>query len=140
VNRELRILALAFVLIVGPAVVLTGLASRVIAHWRVILKTQLQGAASRALDQAALSATADVMGVCDGLRKAVSRGWGGGQWAAVAQAVAGFRDAAPWCRDVYVVGPAGAVIYPPPFTAVPGEPVTDVPDRPIYRLSAAADR
>ena len=102
-NRELRILILAFVLIVGPAVILTGLASRVIAHWRVILKTQLEHAASRVLDQTAVSTRADVLGVCDALRKSVTRSWGGesGRWAAVAQAAAGFRAVALLDGDTF---------------------------------------
>ena len=140
-NRELRILLLAFVLIVGPAVILTGLASRVITHWRVIRKTQLEGVASRALDQAAASTGADVMSVCDSLRKTVARGWGGaaGRWAAVAQAAAGFRFVAPWCRDVYVLSPMGKVAYPPPILEAPYDAAAAGPERPIYRLSAAAE-
>lgn len=140
-NRELRILLLAFVLIVGPAVILTGLASRVITHWRLIRKTQLESVASRALDQAALSTTADVVGVCDGLRKAVTRAWGStaGRWAAVVQASAGFRSVAPWCRDVYVLSPTGTVTYPPPVLQEPVEAAVAGPERPLYRLSAAAE-
>jgi signal transduction histidine kinase len=139
-QRELRILILAFVLVVGPAAILTGLAGRVISHWRVILETQIGHSVARVMEQTAATLAADVTAGCEGLRVAVIRGWpGAGRWNAVVTAAAGFRSAHPWCRSIVVAGADGAIVYPP---AIVGDAVVDGPDpaaRPLYRVGAAAD-
>ncbi len=138
-RRELRILILAFVLIVGPAVILTGLAGRLIAHWRVILETQMERSASRALSQAATSAATSVLTSCDGLKQTVVRAWSGpGRWTALVNASASFRSAARWCKGVYMVGSDGRVVYPPRVLAA-SDGDRDERVRPIYRHDAAAE-
>jgi signal transduction histidine kinase len=139
-RRELRILILAFVLVVGPAVILTGLAGRVISHWRVILETQMGRSVARVLEQTSVSLATDVVAGCDGLSTSIVQGWpGAGRWNTVVSASAGFRSAHPWCQGVFLVGADGAILYPSPALAAPAAAGGDLPGRPLYRVSAAAE-
>lgn len=139
--REIKILLLVFVLVVGPAVLLTGLAGRVIAQWRVILEAQMERTALRAVDQAARSAGADLIAACDGLRQSVERAWNGeGRWAAMVAAAAGFKASGDWCRGVYVGDLDGRVLYPPLASS---ERLTDTwvaeESHPLYRRAPLAE-
>lgn len=139
-RRELRILILAFVLVVGPAVILTGLAGRVISHWRVILETQMGRSAARVLEQTSAALATDVMGGCEGLRTSVARGWSGaGRWDAIVSAAAGFRSAHPWCRDVIIASADGTSVYPPTVIEVASSGGLTPSAPPLYRVSAAAE-
>ncbi len=139
-RRELRILILAFVLVVGPAVILTGLAGRVISHWRVILETQMGRSAARVLEQTSAALASDVMAGCEGVRLSVVRGWSGaGRWNAVVNAAAGFRSSHPWCRGVIIAREDGAIVYPPAVIGSPGGAGRDTTAEPLYRIAAATE-
>ncbi|MEI6149565.1 MAG: UvrB/UvrC motif-containing protein, partial [bacterium] len=48
-RRELKLVLLVFCLVVGPAVVLSFLAGRVLGNWQVILQNRMEVAAAKAL-------------------------------------------------------------------------------------------
>ena len=54
-RRELKLVLLVFCLVVGPAVVLSLLAGRVLGSWQVILQKRMEVAASKTLDDVARS-------------------------------------------------------------------------------------
>ena len=140
-RRELRILIVAFVLVVGPAVVLTWLAGRLITQWSLILETQLERSAARTLDEAAGALARGVLADCETLRRSVDRGWSGpGRRSALVNAVAVFRQSHAWCRGVYVVQTNGCFAYPAPPPASPADEASDAGAQPpLYRMGIAGD-
>ncbi|MEI6516469.1 MAG: hypothetical protein WCO77_10850, partial [bacterium] len=51
-RREIKLIILMFLLVVGPAVLLSLLAARVLNNWQVVLQKRMEGDALRVLDQA----------------------------------------------------------------------------------------
>jgi len=54
-RREIKLIVLVFVLVVGPAVALSFLSARVLESWQIVLQKRMAGAASRVLDESVVA-------------------------------------------------------------------------------------
>ena len=69
-RRELKLVFLILVLIVGPSATLSFLAGRVLGNWQIVLRDQMAGEAARVLDTVAATWVANL----NGLRESMANG------------------------------------------------------------------
>lgn len=108
-RREIKLIILVFVLVVGPAIALSFLAARVLESWQIVLQKRMAGEAGHVLDEAvaawdhelaSLRAVPDLSGKTDKTTYA----WG-------AQA-AGLTLQHPWVEGCFVFQAGGRLLYP----------------------------
>jgi signal transduction histidine kinase len=97
-KRESKLVILVFLLVVGPAVLLSLFAVRVLNNWQVVLQNRLEAEAVRVLDQCVAAWDGESVG--------------GGQFAV------GRESAAPWVDGAFVFKPGAGLVYPPAESAV----------------------
>lgn len=108
-RREIKLIILVFVLVVGPAIALSFLAARVLESWQIVLQKRMSGEAGRVLDEAvsvwdqelaSLRSIPDTSGLSS---KAI------GSWVAHA---AGLTARHSWLEGVFVFQAGAKLFYP----------------------------
>jgi signal transduction histidine kinase len=112
-RRELKLIVLALVLIVGPSATLSFLAGRVLGNWQIVLRDRMAREADRVLDTVTTSWVAHLNGLRDQvagelLPRLVPRL----HFVQATQAVADMGVRHPWIREVFVVDGGKGLLYP----------------------------
>jgi len=108
-RREIKLIILVFVLVVGPAIALSFLSARVLESWQIVLQKRLAGVASRVLDEAVKSWDRELLSlrtipVSAGVPPNSVSGW-------VAHA-AGLSLRHTWVDGFFVFQPGSGLLYP----------------------------
>lgn len=110
-RREIKLIILVFVLVVGPAIALSFLAARVLESWQIVLQKRLAVEAARVLDDAAAvwSRELAACGVLPDTLGAYTKPTG--PWVAH---VAGLKQQHSWVEGCYYFQPGPRLVYPAP--------------------------
>ena len=105
-RREIKLIILVFVLVVGPAVAVSFLAARVLGSWQIVLQKRMETEAVHTLDQVSAAWEREKSTVSDALG-------GEGIVNLSASKVAALRLVHPWINGAFVFKPKSGLLYPP---------------------------
>lgn len=108
-RRELKLIILVFLLVVGPAVILSFLAGRVLGNWQVIFQKRMETEAARTLEHIANDWTERLDGIRSDLQISLRS-----QSPEISAANGAVSNA--WFAGLFVYQPGRGLVYP-----VPGE-------------------
>ncbi|MEI6565005.1 MAG: ATP-binding protein [bacterium] len=118
-RREIKLIILVFVLVVGPAIALSFLAVRVLGNWQIVRQKSMEGAATHVLDQAVGAWGRQLESIREragSLSLPIRPGAGTGEL--VSQAAALSMDYS-WLVGVFVFQSGTGLVYPPGTSAPP---------------------
>jgi len=105
-RREIKLIILVFVLVVGPAVAVSFLAARVLGSWQIVLQKRMETDAVRMLDQAMAVWEREKAEVRDLIT-------GGDEQVVLSRRMASLVLAHPWIEGVFIFEPGVGFRYPP---------------------------
>ena len=148
-RREIKLILLVFILVVGPAIAVSFLSARVLGSWQIVVSKRMETEANRVLDRATtdwvnhLSLVRADIGVTNRERDGVS-------WAVSRAAATTLSNA--WIDAVFICRPGVGLVYPPTWDSAPGPdivppesnpPALAMPSpesRPIYQNRRSPER
>lgn len=112
-RRELKLVTLVLILIVGPSATFSFLAGRVLGNWQIVLRDRMAREADRVLDTVATSWAANLNGLRaqmagDLLPRLVPRP----HFIQTTRAIADMAVRYPWVGDVFVLDGGKGLLYP----------------------------
>ena len=132
-RREIKLIILVFILVVGPAVAVSFLAARVLGNWQIVLQKRMETDAIRLLDQAMALWGREKVEIKSALTER-------GEPLPAPRSMAAVRRSHPWVEGIVVYEPGWGIRYPPPenpgsapgpswsAAAMPQAPATGIAD------------